>query len=90
MKFNALIPELVVTNLEYTKQFYLSILGFNLNMKESMKNSYFYLMVKVSLCLKKKEFLIQDLDGLKFILTIRIEFGILPPVKKKTLQVVLL
>ncbi|ABR34850.1 bleomycin resistance protein [Clostridium beijerinckii] len=30
MKFNALIPELSVTNIEYTKQFYISVLGFKL------------------------------------------------------------
>ncbi|WP_246615233.1 hypothetical protein [Clostridium thailandense] len=28
MKFNVLIPELSVTNIECTKQFYISILGF--------------------------------------------------------------
>lgn len=30
MEFNALIPELSVTNIECTKQFYISILGFKL------------------------------------------------------------
>ena len=30
MKFNALIPELSVSNIESTKQFYISILGFKL------------------------------------------------------------
>ena len=30
MKFNALIPELSVTNIECTKQFYISVLGFKL------------------------------------------------------------
>lgn len=45
MKFNKMIPELLVTNIKKSKEFYLDILGFEL-MYERVENGFVFLQLK--------------------------------------------
>ena len=58
MKFNALIPELTVTNIDVTKQFYMSTLGFKLEYERANEKFIF-------LSYGKSQFMFEEihLDG---------------------------
>lgn len=45
MKFNKMIPELLVTNIKKSKEFYIDILGFEL-MYERVENGFVFLQLK--------------------------------------------
>ena len=53
MKYHSMIPELTISDIEITKDFYLNKLGFTLEYEREEDNLFFYRIMEVNLCLSR-------------------------------------